>query len=108
MTQLNDSILVGAPTVAAAFTVQGSSLHHLLRINVGQTEDTLIDITKENIKSRMTNLLCLMIDKQNMLSSIILAAVERKVRECVFNSQNSKEIWGGVPVLETTINYSQS
>jgi hypothetical protein len=38
-----------------------------------------------------------MIDKQSMLSSKILAVVERNVRECAFKGQNSKEIWGGVP-----------
>jgi hypothetical protein len=40
-----------------------------------------------------------MIDKRSMLSSIILAVTERNVRECVFKGQNSKEIWGGVPVV---------
>jgi hypothetical protein len=34
-----------------------------------------------------------------MLTSIILAVTERNVRECVFKGQNSKEIWGGVPVV---------
>jgi hypothetical protein len=41
MTQLNDSILVGVPTGAAAFNVQGSTLHHLLGINVGWPEDVM-------------------------------------------------------------------
>ena len=44
-------------------------------------------------------LLCLIIDEQSMLSSKMLAAAERNVRECVFRGQNSKEIWGGVPVV---------
>ena len=68
MTQLNDSILVGAPTGAAAFNVQGSTLHCLLGINVGQPEEVMLERTKENIKSRLTNLLCLMIDERSMLS----------------------------------------
>jgi hypothetical protein len=71
MTQLNDSILVGAPTGAAAFNVQGSTLHRLLGINVGRPEDILSETIKENIKSRLTNLLCLMIDERSMLSSKI-------------------------------------
>jgi len=50
MTQLNDSILVGAPTGAAAFNLQGSTLHHLLGINVGHPKDMLSETTKENIK----------------------------------------------------------
>jgi len=40
-----------------------------------------------------------MIDEQSMLSSKILAVAERNVRECAFKGQNSKEIWGGVPVV---------
>jgi len=99
MTQLNDSILVGAPTGAAAFNVQGSTLHRLLGINVGRPEDVMSETIKENIKSRLTNLLCLMIDERSMLSSKILAVTERNVRECAFKGQNSKEIWGGVPVV---------
>jgi hypothetical protein len=47
MTQLNDSILVGAPTGAAALNIQGSTLHHLLEINVGQPEDMLSKATME-------------------------------------------------------------
>jgi hypothetical protein len=75
------------------------TLHHLLGINVGHPEDMLSETTKENIKSRLTNLLCLMIDERSMLSSKILAIAERNVRECAFKGQNNKEIWGGVPVV---------
>ncbi len=94
VTQLNDSILLGAPTGAAAFNVQGSTLHCLLGINVGRPEDVMSETIKENIKSRLSNLLCLMIDKRSMLSSKKLAVAERNVRECAFKGQNSKEIWG--------------
>ena len=75
------------------------TLHHLLGINVGHPEDVLSETTKENIKSRLTNLLCLMIDERSMLSSKILAIAERNVRECAFKGQNNKEIWGRVPVV---------
>ncbi len=34
-----------------------------------------------------------------MLSSKFLAVAERNIRECAFKGQNSKEIWGGVPVV---------
>jgi hypothetical protein len=99
MMQQNDTIQVGAPTDAAAFNVQGSTLHRLLGINVSHPEESLHETTKEQLKSRLTNLLCLMIDEQSVLSSIILAITEKNVRECVFKRQNSKEIWGGVPVV---------
>ena len=78
MTQLNDSILVGAPTGGAAFNVQGSTLHRLLGINVGRPEDLLSEATKENVKSRLTKKICLMIDEQSMMSSKILAVAKKK------------------------------
>jgi hypothetical protein len=40
-----------------------------------------------------------MIDERSMLSSKFLAVAERNFRECAFKGQNSKEIWGGVPVV---------
>ena len=93
MTQLNDLILVGAPTGSASFNVQRSTLHCLLGINVGQPEEVMSETTKENIKSRLKNLLCLIIDEQSMSSSKFLAETERNVIECGFKGQNSKEIW---------------
>jgi hypothetical protein len=40
MTQQNDTIQVGAPTGAAAFNIQRSTLHRLLGINVGPQMET--------------------------------------------------------------------
>jgi hypothetical protein len=79
--QQNDMIQVGPPTGAAAFNVQGSTLHCLLGINVSQSEELLQETTRKQLKSRLTNLLCLMIDERSMLSSTILAVTERNVRE---------------------------
>lgn len=99
LTQRNSSIQVGAPTGSAAFNVQGSTIHRLLGINVSRPEESMSETTKEQLKKQLTNLLCLMIDERSMLSSIILAVAERNIRECAFRGQNSKEIWGGVPVV---------
>jgi hypothetical protein len=41
MTQMNDTFKVGAPSGAAAYNIQGSTLHHLLRINVPRPEKKL-------------------------------------------------------------------
>jgi len=99
LTQRNSSIQVGAPTGSAAFNVQGSTLHRLLGINVSRPEESMNETTKEQLKKQLANLLCLMIDERSMLSSVILAVAERNIRECAFRGQNSKEIWGGVPVV---------
>ncbi len=62
-------------------------------------DESMTETTKEHLKSQLSNLLCLMIDEQSMLSSIILAVTERNIRECAFRGQNSKEVWGEVPVV---------
>ncbi len=51
MTQQNDTIQVGAPMGAAAFNVQGSTLYHLLGINVSHPEELLHKTTKEQVNS---------------------------------------------------------
>jgi hypothetical protein len=61
ITKSNATLLVGAPSDAAAFNVQGSMLHHLLGIGVSRPEDNIC-------KSQLKNVLCLIIDKRRMLS----------------------------------------
>jgi hypothetical protein len=41
MTQMNDTVEGGAPSGVAAYNVQGTTLHHLLVINVSRPEDNL-------------------------------------------------------------------
>jgi hypothetical protein len=99
MTQLNDTIKVGAPSGAAAHNVQGSTLHRLLGISVSRPEEKITGTALENLQECLKHLLCLIIDEQSMLSSKVLAAAERNVRHSVYKGQNSGEIWGGVPVV---------
>jgi hypothetical protein len=96
MTQMNDTVKVRAPSEAAAYNVQGSTLHRLLGVNVS---DKLTGTVLENMQECLKHLFCLIIDEQSMLSSKVLAAAERNVRHFVYKGQNSGEIWGGVPVV---------
>ena len=41
----------------------------------------------------------LIIDERSMISSKVLAAAERNTRECIYKSQNTCEILGGLPVV---------
>ena len=34
-----------------------------------------------------------------MISSKVFAAAERNTRECIYNRQNSTELWGGLPAV---------
>jgi hypothetical protein len=99
MTQMNDTVKVGAPSGAAAYNVQGSTLLCLLGISVSRPDKKLTGTALENLQECLNHLLCLIIDEWSMLSSKVLAAAERNVRHSVYKGQNSGEIWGGVPVV---------
>ncbi len=91
--------MVGVPSGAAAYNVQGSTLHHLLGIGVSRPEDNITQKVEDKLLDRLTNPLCLFIDKRSMLSSKVLGAAERNIHQTVYNGQNNQEIWGGVPAV---------
>ncbi len=99
MTKRNTTVLVGAPSGAAAYNVQVSTLHHLLGIGVSRPEDNITQHIKDKLLGQLKHLLCLFIDKRSMLSSKVLSAAERNLRQTVYNGQNSQEIWGGIPAV---------
>ncbi len=99
MTQMNDTIKVGAPSGAAAYNIHGSTLHRLLGISVSRPEEKLTGAALENLQECLKHLLCLIIDERSMLNSKFLAAAEKNVRHSVYKGQNSGEIWGGVLVV---------
>jgi hypothetical protein len=98
MTRSNATSLIGAPSGAAVFNVQGSTLHHLLCIGVSRPEDNITQKVQDKLQNQLKNVLCLIIDKR-MLSSKVLGAAERNIQKTVYNGQNSQEIWGGIPAV---------
>ena len=52
MTKRNTTILVGAPSGAAAYNVQGSTLHHLLGIQVSWPEDNITQKVEDKLLDR--------------------------------------------------------
>ena len=99
LTDSNNTIQIAAPSGAAAFNVQGSTLHSLLNIGVAHPENELSEKRKEQLTEQLQRLLILIIDERSMISSKVLAVTERNTRECIYNGQNSTELWGGLPVV---------
>ncbi len=107
MTRSNATILVGAPSGATAFNVQGSTLHHLLGIGVARPEDNIAQKVQEKLQSQLKNVLCLIIDKRSMLSSKVLGAVERNIqKQCTMDKivKKSGEVYQRYSFLATTTN----
>ena len=99
LTNCNNTVQVAAPSGAAAFNVQGSTLHNLLSLGVTHPENKLSAAKKERLMEQLERLLVLIIDERSMISSKVLAAAERNTRECIFNGHNIGELWGGLPVV---------
>ena len=94
LTNSNNTVQIAAPSGAAAFNVQGSTLHSLLNIGVANPEKEISEKRKEQLRAQLQRLLILVIDERSMISSKVLAAAERNTRECIYNGQNSTELWG--------------
>ena len=99
LTCSNDTVQIAAPSGAAAFNVQGSTIHNLLGVRVANPEKGLTENTKSQLLEQLERLLVLVIDERSMISSKVLAAAERNTRECIYRGQNSSKIWGGLPVV---------
>ena len=98
LTSCNDTVQVAAPSGAAAFNVQGSTLHKLLSVNVNCPKKQLSEKSRERLTKQLQRLLCLIIDERSMITSKVLAAAERNTRQCIYDGHNSGEVWGGLPI----------
>ena len=99
MTNSNDTVQIAAPSGAAAYNVQGSTIHNLLGVRVHKPEKEMTEKTREKLLNQLERLLVLIIDERSMVSSNVLAAAERNTRNCIYRGQNSNELWGGLPVV---------
>lgn len=99
LTKNNDSIKVAAPTGGAAYNVQGCTIHRLLNVDVDRPWRKLSDDRKRYLQANLKDLLCLLIDERSMIQSKVICCAERNLRQTAFGGQNSKEYWGGLPVV---------
>jgi hypothetical protein len=99
LTMTNDAVQVAAPSGAAAYNVQGSTMHRLLRIDVGSPGKKMNQTHKQMLMEQLKRLLVLIVDERSQINSMVLAAAERNARQCAFGGHNSNELWGGIPVV---------
>jgi hypothetical protein len=67
-------------------------LYHLLGIGVSRPEDNITQKVQDKLQSQLKYVLCLIIDKRSMLSSMVSGAAEKNIQKTVHNDQNSQEI----------------
>ena len=90
-----------APSGGAAFNVGGCTIHQALKHSVHR--ETLLEdlnyLGKDELKEKLQRLLMFIVNERSMLSSELLAATKRNIRQCAFKGHNQSEYWGGVLVV---------
>ena len=99
LTNCNNSVKVAAPSGAAAFNVRGCTLHRLLGIDTNSPSKKMSKERLKSLQKSLMDMLVLMIDERSMINSDVMAATENNLRLAVFGGQNSKEYFGGLPVV---------
>jgi len=101
--QLNNTVLVAAPTGTAAFNVNGETLHALtLRtsIEADYTAFSMSDETKKNLTEKFKSLLVLIVDERSMLSSKLVGSTEQIISETTYQGGHINSLsFGGIPVV---------
>jgi hypothetical protein len=99
----NDGVVhITAPTGAAAFNVNGETIHRLLEINPADPDyipGTMSSGMKERLLDKLRTTLALIIDERSLLGSNLFGNAELKLKETIFSGLLPEMDWGGLPIL---------
>ena len=102
MFNCNDVIGVMAPSGAAAFNVNGETLHHFTGSGVTNAEykpNSMSVEKRKRLVRKFRNLLAIILDERSLVPSVDLGTVEQHVKETIYGGGHINKEWGGVPVL---------
>ena len=99
--QYNNSVLVTAPTGAAAYNVGGSTMHKEFKISIQDipVHNELSNIAKQELMNKLLKTIALFFDERSMIGQIVIGSAEINVRETAHNGGHDTEDWGGIPVV---------
>ena len=89
-------IFVTAPTGTAAANVRGQTLHSAFGFNFGNEHFSLSDKKRDEKRTLLRNLRCVIIDEISMVKSDLLYQLDMRLREV---TQKSDKIFGGVAIF---------
>jgi hypothetical protein len=100
MFQDNNSVVVAAPTGAAAHNVRGQTMHREFKIGIGKNKKWNISKkAKENLSKKMERTVAVFIDERSMVSQRVLGSAEMNIRSTAHGGGHDNEDWGGIPVV---------
>ena len=89
-------IIVTAPTGTAAANIRGQTLHSAFSFNFGNEHFSLSDKKRDEKRSLLRNLKCVIIDEISMVKSDLLFQLDMRLREV---TQKPEKIFGGVAIF---------
>lgn len=95
----NNSVLVTAPTGAAAYNVGGQTIHREFCVNTGKKHENLGKVAKENLVAKLMSTIALFFDERSLISQVVLGSAEMNISSTAHNSGHESEDWGGIPVV---------
>jgi hypothetical protein len=98
----DDVVHITAPTGAAAFNVNGETIHRLLEINPSDPDyipGTMPSGMKQRLLDKLRTTLALIIDERSLLGSNLFGNAELKLKETIFGGLLPEMDWGGLPIL---------
>ena len=73
----NNSLLVTAPTGAAAYNVGGQTTHREFGVNIRvKKHETLDKVAKENLVAKLMSVIALFFDERSLISQVVLGSAK--------------------------------
>ncbi len=96
MFKKNDSVLVAAPTGAAAHNIRGQTIHREFKIGIGKGNKWSISKkAKEYLHEKLEHTIAVFFDERSMISQRVLGNTEMNIRHTAHGGGHENEDWGG-------------
>jgi len=98
--QDNDSVIVAAPTGAAAHNVGGQTIHRAFKIDVRKNNNNKISaLSQQILLEKLQSTIAIFFDERSMISQRVLGSTEMNVQTTAQGGGHENEDWGGIPVI---------
>jgi ATP-dependent DNA helicase PIF1 len=97
--QSNNSVLVTAPTGAAAHNVGGQTIHREFKLKYKKQRNKLSNTAKKQLMEKLMFTIALVFDERSMISQHVLGSAELNISTTAHFGGHETEDWGGIPVV---------
>ena len=96
--QINESVLIVAPTGTVAYNVGGQTLHIEFRISIYPNQELSIK-SKEKLRLKLKKIVMIIIDERSMITNNIISNTERNLKELAYKGLLDNFDWGAIAII---------